>query len=273
MISMMKSLLLIAFVAVLVSCGDYQKILKSTDYEFKFKKAKEYYEDKEYARSVTIYEELVSIYRGTNRAAEITYFLAQSYFGQRDYLLAGHFFRQLIRDFPRSEYSEESQFLNGYCYYMQSPKSRLDQGTTRKAIDALQLFINVYPTSERMEKASGLIIELREKLVYKSYLNGRLYYDLSDFRAAVISLDNSLKEYPDTKYREELMYLLLKSKYLLGENSIDEKKRERLNFALDEYFAFVDEYPESKYKKEVDKMFNSTKKMLNLSDEDLNIDN
>lgn len=27
-----------------------------------------------------------------------------------------------------------------------------------------------------------------EKLVYKSYLSGRLYYDLADFRAAVISI-------------------------------------------------------------------------------------
>jgi outer membrane protein assembly factor BamD len=273
MISMMKSFLLIVFVAILVSCGDYQKVLKSTDYEFKFKKAKEYYEDNEYARSVVLFEELVTAYRGTSRAAEVYYFLSKSYFGQKDYLLAGHFFRQLIKDFPRSEYSEESQFLIGYCFYMDSPKARLDQGTTQKGIDALQLFVNIYPTSERLEEANGLIKELREKLVYKSYLNGRLYYDLSDYRAAVISLGNSIKEYPDTKYREELMYLLLKSKYLLGENSIDEKKRERLNIALDEYFSFVDEYPESKYRKDVDKMFDSTKKMLNLSDEDLNIDN
>jgi len=273
MISRMKSFLLIASVAVLVSCGDYQKILKSTDYEFKFKKAREYYDEKEYARAITLYEELVTIYRGTNRAAELNYYLAKSYYGQKDYLLAGHYFRQLIKDFPRSEFGEESQFLIGYCYYMESPKPRLDQETTKKGIDALQLFINVYPTSDRLEEANKLIDELREKLVYKSYLSGRLYYDLADYRAAVISLSNSLKEYPDTKYREELMFLLLKAKYLLGENSIDEKKRERLNQALDEYFTFVDEFPDSKYRKDANKMFESTKKMLNLSDEDLNIDN
>ena len=111
---------------------------------------------------------------------------------------------------------------------------------------------------------------MREKLVYKSYLSGKLYYDLADYRAAVISLTNSIKEYPDSKYREELMYYLLKAKYLLGENSIDEKKRERLNSALDEYFTFTDEFPESKYRREVDRFFASTKKMMNLSDEEIN---
>ena len=111
---------------------------------------------------------------------------------------------------------------------------------------------------------------MREKLVNKSYLSGRLYYDLAEYRAAVISLTNSIKEFPDSKYREELMYYLLKAKYLLGENSIEEKKRERLNSALDEYFTFTDEFPESKYRKEADRFFASTKKLMNLSDEEIN---
>ena len=84
------------------------------------------------------------------------------------------------------------------------------------------------------------------------------------------SLTNSIKEYPDSKYREELMYYLLKAKYLLGENSIDEKKRERLNSALDEYFTFTDEFPTSKYRKEADRYFASTKKLMNLSDDEIN---
>ncbi|MCL4483118.1 MAG: outer membrane protein assembly factor BamD, partial [Bacteroidetes bacterium] len=99
--------------------------------------------------------------------------------------------------------------------------------------------------------------------------DGKLYYDLGDYRASVISLSNSLKEYPDSKYREELMFYLLKSKYLLAENSIEEKKRERLNSELDEYYTFVDEFPKSKYRKEADKFFTSTKKMMNLKDEEV----
>ncbi len=270
MIRTLKNILWIACFFVVFSCGDFQKIVKSTDYEFKLKKAKEYFDHKEYAKSSQLYQELVNIYRGTSRADQIYYYLAKSFYGQKDYVLSSHYFRQLLKEFPRSTFNEEAQFLIGYCYFLDSPTARLDQKTTQDAIDALQLFINIFPGSKRVAEANKLIDELREKLVYKSYLSGRLYYDLMDYRAAVISLNNCIKEFPDSKYREELMYYLLKAKYLLGENSIDEKKRERLNSALDEYFTFTDEFPESKYRKEADKYFANTKKLMNLSDEEIN---
>jgi outer membrane protein assembly factor BamD len=138
---------------------------------------------------------------------------------------------------------------------------------TQNAIDALQLFINVYPRSNRLDEANRLIIEMRDKLVYKSYLSGKLYYDLKNYKAAVVALTSSLKDFPDTKYREELMYMLLKAKYLLATNSVEEKKRERLSSALDEYYTFVDEYPDSKYRKEVEKYHTATAKLLNYKED------
>jgi len=270
MILKMKNILWAPLLFLVLSCGDYQKIVKSTDYEFKLKKAREYYDNKEYGRSSQLYQELVNIYRGTSRADQIYYYLAKSFYGEKDYVLTTHYFRQLLKEFPRSPFNEEAQYLIGYCYYMDSPNARLDQKTSQDAIDALQLFINMFPGSSRVSDANKLIDELREKLVYKSYLSGRLYYDLADYRAAVISLTNCIKEFPDSKYREELMFYLLKAKYLLGENSIEEKKRERLNNALDEYFTFTDEYPQSRFRKEADRLFASTKKLMNLSVEEIN---
>jgi len=270
MIRNMKNILWMGLLFLALSCSDFQKVVKSTDYEFKLKKAKEYYDHKEYGKSSQLYQELVNIFRGTNRADQIYYYLAKSFYGEKDYTLASHYFRLLIKEFPRSEFDEESQFLIGYSLYLDSPNPRLDQKTTQEAIDAFQLFLNIYPASKKVAEVNQLIDKLREKLVYKSYLSGKLYYDLQDYRAAVISLTNSIKEFPDSKYREELMYYLLKSKYLLGEKSIEEKKRERLNNAIDEYYTFVDEFPKSQYRKEADSFFNEIKKTMNLSDEDIN---
>jgi len=253
----------IVFVLLLSSCNDYSKIVKSTDYEFKYKKSLEYYEEGEFVRSSTLLKELLNIYRGTSRADKVYYYYAKSQFGMKDYMMAGHYFKTLVKEFPRSEYAEESQFMVGYCFYLDSPSPRLDQGVTQNAIDALQLFINLYPKSTRGEEANRLIIELRDKLVYKSYLSGKLYYDLNNYKAAVVALNSSLKEFPDTKYREELMYMMVKARYLLAVNSVEEKKRERLSSALDEYFTFVDEYPESKFRKEVERYYSTTAKLLN----------
>ncbi len=263
--------LILSLLVVLASCGDYNKILKSTDYEFKYKKAVEYYEDGEYVKAAGLFQELVNIYRGTSKADKIYYYYAKSMIGQKDYLMAGHYFKSLVKEFPTSEYVEEAQFMIGYCAYLISPKPRLDQTVTHEAIQSLQLYINLYPYSDRVDEANRLIDELRDKLVYKSFLNAKLYYDFENYKAAVVAIGNSLQEYPDTEYREELMYMLLKSKYLLAIKSVEDKKEERLSDALDEYFTFVDEFPESKYKKEADKFYETTAKLLNYNVEETNI--
>lgn len=252
------------------SCSDFNMVLKSTDYEFKFKKAIEYYEAGEFVRSGTLLQELLTIYRGTSRADQMYYYFAKSMMGQRDYLMATQYFRTLLREVPTSSYAEEAQFMVGYAAYLQSPKVRLDQEVTVNAIDALQLYINLYPFNEKVDEAHRLIDELRDKLVEKSYLNARLYYDFENYKAAVVSLENALKEYPDSNFREELLYMLVKSKYLLAINSIEDKKELRLSSALDEYFAFIDEFPESNYKREVDRYYETITRLLNYNLETTN---
>lgn len=260
------SLLLLA---ISTACSDFNKIVKSTDYEFKYKKAVEYYEKGEYSRASTLLSELTNIYRGTSRADDIYYYHGKSFFELRDYLMAGHWFSTLAKEFPKSEYVEEAQYMIGYCFYMDSPKPRLDQTVTQKAIDALQLYINLYPSSDRAVEANRLIIEMRDKLVYKSFLTGKLYYDLGNYRAAVVALNNSLKSFPDTKYREDLSFMLLDAKYNLAIYSTEDKKEQRLSDALDEYFTFVDEFPDSKFRQQAEKFHQSTAKLLNY-DEDVN---
>ncbi|QZT38770.1 outer membrane protein assembly factor BamD [Halosquirtibacter xylanolyticus] len=264
--------LLVAFsVVIITSCGEYQKVLKSTDYEYKYKKAKEYYEKKQYAKSVTLFEEVAPIFSGTSKAAEAYYYYAKSYLGQKDYYSAAMYFRSILEKYPRSEYAEECQYLVGYCFYQLSPYVRLDQSDTDMAISALTRYTMLYPDTEKAKEADHMIKKLNDKLTYKAYLNATLYYDLEDFKAAVVSLKECLREYPNSKYTEDLMYKLFRAKYLLGRNSVDEKKRKRLNSAMDEYYRYVDAFPESKHRKDVDRSFAHIKKMLNLKEEDLNI--
>lgn len=248
-------------------CSQYQKLLKSQDYELWYTKAMEYYQEEDYTRASTLFEQLVSIYRGTDKAEEINYAYANSLYGLSEYQIAGHYYQEYVKNFPVGEYAEECQFLSAYCYYMRSPKPRLDQTNTEQAIQEFQLFINMYPNSARVEEATRLMDELRDKLVYKSYLNAKLYYDLGDYmgnnyQSAVIAAENSLKEFPDTKYREELSFLILESKYIQAEKSVIEKKEARARESVDEYYNFINEFPESKYRRKADKILKDSEAML-----------
>jgi outer membrane protein assembly factor BamD len=258
MFSARINIILLVFIALTAfsSCSGYEKILKSTDYTLKYDKALEYYENEEFARAIGLFDQIVTVYKGTTKADTVYYYQAKCYYNQRDYTLAGYHFSNLAENYPRSTYAEEADFLTAYCFYRLSPKPELDQENTVRAITSFQLYLIKYPGTSRKQEVEGLIAEMRNKIVQKSYISGKLYYDLGEYKSSIISLQNSLEEFPNTEHREELMFLLLKSNYLLAVNSILEKQADRYQAAVDEYYSFVGEFPESTYRKEADQMYN-----------------
>lgn len=250
-------LLVVTTLTVFSGCSGYEKLLKSADYRLKYNKAMEYYEQEEYVRAGTLFDQISSVYRGTTKADTVFYYQAKSYFNQRDYILSGHHFKNLAFNFPNSVYAEESDYMVAYCHYKQSPKPSLDQQNSVQAINYFNLFMIKYPTSERKTDARKYISEMQNKLVQKSYLSAKLYYNLEDYKASIIALQNSLNEYPETEHREELMFLLLRSHFLLAENSIVSRQVERYQESVDEYYSFVGEFPESKYRQQADRIYDA----------------
>ncbi len=248
-------ILLVGLVLTFSSCSEYQQLLKSGDYNMKYEKAVEYYNAKDYYRAQTLFDDIVTIFKGTSKAEDISFYYADCHFKQRDYILGAYYFENFAKTYPYSPRAEEAYFNSAYCYYMNSPRASLDQTDTRKAIDAMQLFINKHPTSPKVNSANAHITELRGKLEEKSFMNSRMYFKLADYQAASISLKNSIKDYPDSPYREEVLYLIIKSSYLLAEGSVQSRKGERYQTTVSDYYVFIDEYPESKYAKEIEKMY------------------
>ncbi|MBI9066150.1 MAG: outer membrane protein assembly factor BamD [Salinivirgaceae bacterium] len=250
-----KLIILSILASVLFSCSEYQKALKSSDYNFKYEKALEYYGEEDYYRAQSLLDELVSIYKGTDKAEKVLYCYADCHYQQNDYILGAYYFENFAKTYPYSDSTQKAAYTAAYCYYLNSPRPSLDQSDTYKAINAMQLFINKYPSSEQIEDANNIIEKLRYKLEKKSYENAKLYFKLSDYQAASIALKNSIKDFPDSEYREELLYLIVKSNFLLAENSVFDKQGERYQTTITEYYSFIDEYPESEFLKEIEKMY------------------
>ena len=265
----MNKILLGVVLLLMVSCSPYQRLLKSNDYELKYTKAMEYYEAKQYIKANTLFDELVNIFRGSEKGEKVTFTYVESLCKIKDYVMAQYYYQQFVKDFPGSELTEDAMFKNGYCYYLLSPKPRLDQDDTYNALNEFSTYLSYYPNGAKVGEVNRLMKELRDKLVYKSYLNAKLYYDLGDYMgannylSAVIAAQNSLKEFPDTKYREELSFLILDAKYIQAIKSVPAKKADRLRDCLDEYYSFVNEFPQSVYSKKVNKIFAETSALIN----------
>lgn len=264
---LINCLLLIVYCLLVIifssSCSEYNRLLKSTDYNKKYDAAVKYYDNQEYVKALALFEELISIFRGTAKAEKIMYYYAYSTYAAGDYLLAGYHFNNFVKTFPASDKAEECAFMYAYCYYLESPKYSLDQTDTKNAIKELQFFINKYPNSKKKDECNELITKLREKLERKYYEIAKQYYFLEDYKAAITSFENILKDYPDTKFREELMYLIVKANYLYAVKSIDQKKPERFKMVIDSYNKFVSYFPDnSEYGKELGNYFFDASRQL-----------
>ena len=259
----MKKLIYLALVSlILISCSEYQRVLQSTDYKFKYQKAKEYYNAKEYVKANTLFQELMPLFRGTKEAPTLNYYYAYSLYKNEDYEMAIHYFTNFLRNYPDNNLAEECSFVRSICFLELSPNVRLDQSYSQRAIEAFNIFISRYPQSNRIAQANKYIDQMREKLIEKSFLSAKQYFKREKFKAAIIALQNSLKDYPTSKFREEIKYMVLKSRYELAINSIQEKKKDRLISAQEECIVFADEFPKSKYLSETNKMKASIAKLL-----------
>jgi outer membrane protein assembly factor BamD len=260
----MRFRLFIVFIILLLasSCGEYEKLLKSTDFDLKKQKAKEYYDAGQYVKATELLSQIIPRFRASEEAEELSWMNAQSYYGMKDYYMAGSYYKSFVEQLPFGKHAEEANFMAALCDSKISPRSELDQENTRNAIEGFNIFINRYPNSPKIEESKKLLKELEEKLVEKSYMSARLYYDMKQYKAAVSALNNSLKEYADTKFREEMMYLKLNSLFLYAENSLENKQKERYQATLDDYFSFMEEFPKSQYSKEVNGIFQKTNKYL-----------
>ncbi len=257
-----RFLFFIFFLWFLSSCTGYQKLLKSTNTKLKYEKALEFFQNKDYARSLSLFESIMPMVRGTDMAETCNYYRAKCHYNMEDYILAGYHFRNFASEFPNSNYVEEVEFLSAYCFYLDSPRYSLDQTNTYDAIDAFQLFITRFPVSDKIPECNKYIQILRSKLEKKSYMNARLYFDLGHYKAGWISLKNTLRDFPDTDYREEILYLIFKSNYLYAKNSVVSKQQERYEAAIKEYHNLLNEFPETVYQKQVKKMYDKSENAI-----------
>ena len=265
---MKKSLIIIlAGAAILLSaCNSYNNVLRAEDYEYRYEAAKEYYAAGQYTRCYQLLEDMVLMLKGTDKGEECLYILAMCYYNLHDYETSSLYLDKYFKTYPKGTYTELARFFSGKASYLDSPDSRLDQTSTLAAIQRLQEYLEFYPYSERREEVNDMIYQLQNKLAEKEYDAAKLYYNLgnyvgncvyggNNYEACIITAENTLKNYPYTVYREELIMLVLRSRYRLALNSVDEKVEERYRSTIDEYYGFKNEFPDSKYTKEADQIF------------------
>lgn len=258
---------------LLTSCAnEYNQVYKSADYAYKYEYAKECFVRGKYTRAATLLQDLVTLQKGTDNAQESLYMLAMAQYMSKDYESAATTFKKYFTSYPKGVYAEKAQFYVGQSLYMSTPEPRLDQSQTVAAISAFQDYLDMFPDAADKERAQKRLFELQDKLVQKELYSAQLYYDLGHYfgnctsggnnlEACIITAQNAIKDYPYTSLREQFALLVMKSKYELAQQSVEEKKLERFQDAEDECYGFINEYPDSKSKSLAERFINKCKQV------------
>ena len=249
-----RNILLVISVLVFVGCkSEFEQVRTSGDPDRIYTKAMEYYDQEDYSKAISLMEIILSSYRGTSKGEDLYFKYAQANYNQGLYISAANLFETFSTSFPTSDKREEADFMAAYSYYLLSPNFRLDQDYTTRAIDAMQLFVNTFPNSDRVEQCNTLIDDMRNKLEVKRLGEAKLYNDLQQYEAAVQVMENLLRDFPESQNAEEIRHMIVQAQYNLASNSVYEKQKERFTKTNEMAQAFIQRYPNSNYRKEVEK--------------------
>lgn len=263
---MRKLLYILVGFCILNSCSDYQKALRSEDIVEKFKKGEALYNEGKFAKANKLFIQIVPKYRGKPQAQRLMYMYSKTFYETRDYYTANYQFERFVSAYPESEKIEEAAFLGAKSYYFLSPRYSKEQKETVEAIQKLQDFINRYPESQYIAEANTLVKELDIKLERKAYeialqYNRTVPYT-NDYLAAIAAFDKFLLEYPGSIFREDALFHRFESSHGLAINSVERKKKERLNNATEYYNDLIKAYPETKYLDQASKLIGEVNEQL-----------
>ena len=259
----------LAALALLSSCkSQYDAVLYGSDIQAKYKMAFELFEAKKYSKAAETFESLTMATKGTAQDDTVQFYWGLSNYRYGDYITAESNLQEFINTFPLSPFSEEAKFLHLDCLYRGTYRYELDQLPTYKALSEMSVFQIENPGSQYHDRVAEMMDDLNDRLEKKAYKSAWLYYHMEDYLAAHYALKNVLKDNADNRSREEILYYTAMAAYKYAFNSIPSKQRERYLVFVDDYFNIVSEYPESKYLKELEGLYNKVQKLLKKDNQD-----
>ena len=243
----LKLLVICGLVCLIGSCGEFEKVRKSSDVNYKLTKANEYFDKKDYSHSNELYKELLPIMKSTRNYEQLCYKYSYTYFYLHDYIEASYHFRNFTETFPNSKLTEECEYMSAVCLFKYSPKRNLDQTNTTKALEALQSYSNRYPKSTHSADAATYMDQARAKLETKESDAAKLYFNIGQFKAATVAYKSVIRDYPESVNSDLYQFMIMKSYFKFANISITERQEERFSSAIAAYNELKESYPKSKY--------------------------
>ena len=203
----------------IIGCGISNPFDDNIPYKTRFDDGLSFFEDEKYVKASQEFNIIVERASHTDLGDDALFFLAESYFLNKDYDLALIEFEKLVSRMGFSPYIEKSRWRICETLMFLSPNYYHDQDSSQKAIAQIQDFLDDYPNSEHSKDADSLIAELRNRLAEKNMETGKLYFKLKAYDSAIVSYEIVINEYYDSSFVKKANWEVIRCLVLQGKST------------------------------------------------------
>ncbi len=192
---------------------------------YAYEKALDSYESSEYTEALKTFNFVRTKYPYSKFAALSSLRIADTYFAQEQMPDAIEAYRRFIQLHPTHPDVPYAHYRVGLSYYQQLPGDwfflppayEKDLASTEEAVDALEQFLELYPTSQFAEEITQKLNEVQQRLADHEFYVATFYLERDRPRAAAMRFEALLADYPGVGFDQEALFLLGKSYLLLSD--------------------------------------------------------
>ena len=235
-------IILICISIIISSCGISNPFDDNIPYNTRFDDGLAFFEEEKYVKASQQFNIIVDRASHTDLGDDALFFLAESYFLNKDYDLALVEFEKLVSRMGFSPYIEKSRWRICETLMLLSPNFYHDQESSKKAIAQIQDFLDDFPNSEYSKDADKLINELRTRLAEKNMETGKLYVKLKAYDSAIVSYKIVVNEFYDTKFFNDANMEIIRC--LALQKKSDEAKQYLTDLEINEKSVVTESFKE-----------------------------
>lgn len=229
-------------------CAKHDIVIGNQGPDVEIKKCIHLSQKKDYEDAIQCLEMFKARYPQSHQGIEAELMIGDTYFDQKEYLLAAESYAAFIKLHPLHPKIDYAYYRRGVSLFKESPKAiDRDQQYIDEAIRNLEVVIRSFPNSTYRPLALKYYREARMKVAKRHMYIGRFYFRTKEYKASIPRLITVATQYEETGLAPKALYMI----------TLANLKLKQMDDARDSYSMLATKYPDDKYTKRAERKMES----------------
>lgn len=219
--------MIVGMLALVAGCAAKRDVVPAGTAEadkFLYEKGEAAFKERKWISAREYYRQIVDNYPQSQYRPDAKLAVGDTYIGEsttESLLLAVNEFREFLTFYPTHARADYAQYRLAYAHTEQMLRPERDQSSTREALKELNVFVERYPNSQLMPEVQTLLRSAKDHLSEASYRVGFYYFRVKWYIGAIDRFREVLTTDPEYTNRDAVYFHLAESLMRLAEQGGD----------------------------------------------------